>query len=45
MKRAIVTGSNGFIGKNLVQFLDKRADIEKIIVVDSYITSKPINSD
>ena len=43
-KVILITGGAGFIGKNLINFLDKRDDIGRIIVLDNYITSKPIRS-
>lgn len=40
-KTVLVTGGQGFIGHNLVLRLSTMPDVERIIVVDNYITSKP----
>ena len=39
MKNILITGGGGFIGKNLIQELLKDNSINKIIIVDNFVTS------
>ena len=39
MKTILISGGAGFIGKNLIKFLLQNQDINKIIVIDNFITS------
>lgn len=39
MKNILITGGGGFLGRNLIEFLFKYQNINKIIVLDNFITS------
>ena len=41
MKKFIVTGGSGFIGSNLIDYLLKKKNVKKIIVVDNFSKSSP----
>ena len=40
MKNILITGGGGFLGRNLIEFLLKYQNINKIIVLDNFITSE-----
>lgn len=40
MKNVLITGGGGFLGRNLIEFLVKYQRINKIIVLDNFITSE-----
>lgn len=39
MKNILITGGGGFLGKNLIEFLYKKVQKVKIVVLDNFITS------
>lgn len=39
MKNILITGGGGFLGRNLIEFVSKYQQINKIIVLDNFITS------
>ena len=40
MKNILITGGGGFLGRNLIDFLIKYQNVNKIIVLDNFITSE-----
>lgn len=39
-KNILITGGNGFIGRNIIKYLLMKETTNKIICVDNFITSK-----